>query len=186
MTQAPRLGPAGRIVLRTFLGGGLVLLLLAGWLGWLQWQRYEAALDAATPRIARLQGIALSHAELAQALEAGRATLAQFAYPASLESSRAAAELEARVREAFVGAGVNIIGSQQMPARAGSGYEEIVLSLSVQGDLAQILHGLRSLDGLVPKLRIEQLRLQPMDIHRPDAQSVNAQLRVVALRLQGP
>ncbi|MBI1905193.1 MAG: hypothetical protein HYS20_02970 [Rhodocyclales bacterium] len=183
----PSLGAAGRMVVVTLAGALSVLCVMVVWLGWVQWQRYDAALDTAAPRIARMQGIAVAHQEIATALEGTRAILSRYAYPPEVEAVRAASDFQARVRDVLQAAGLNIVGSQQFPARAGAGFEEIGLSLSLQGTLAQLRIGMIALRTIAPSVRVDQMRLQPVDSRagqdKPVAQQLNVQTRLIVFRI---
>lgn len=190
LSTAPRLGVAGRMVV-TVLAGALALLAITViWLGWVQWQRYDAVLETVTPRIARMQGIAMAHQEIGEALAATRAVLSDYAYPVEVESARAASDFQTRVRDVLQAAGLNIVGSQQYPARPGAGFDEIGLSLSLQGDLPQLQRGLAALQAIAPRVRVEQIRLQPLATRQAQAQSqspaqqLNVQTRLIVFRIR--
>lgn len=185
--DAPSLSVAGRTVAGTLAGLAVALCVLAVWLGWVQWQRYDAALDAAAPRIARVQGLAMAHQEIGAALEGTRAILSRYAYPPEVEAVRAASDFQTRVRDVLQAAGLNIVGSQQFPARAGAGFEEIGLSLSLQGTLPQLRIGMTALRTVAPRVRVDQMRLQPVDSRagqdKPVAQQLNVQARLIVFRI---
>jgi general secretion pathway protein M len=173
------------------LAGVLALFFsIAIWLGWVQWQHYDAVLETVTPRIARMQGIAIAHQDIREVLTTTRAILSDYAYPAEVESARVASDFQGRVRDAFQAAGLNIVGSQLLPARPNAGFDEIGLSLSLQGGLPQLQRGLTALQAIVPRVRVEQIRLQPLATRQAQAQSqspaqqLNVQTRLIVFRIR--
>lgn len=187
-STSPRLGSSGRMVVSVLVGVLLLIVVVGVWLGWVQWQRYEAVLATTAPRIARMQGIATAHQEIGEALAATRAVLSRYAYPAEAESARAASDFQTRVRDVLQAAGLNIVGSQQYPARPGAGFDEIGLSLSLQGDLPQLRRGLAALQTIEPRVRIEQMRLQPAATRpgqeQSSSQQLNVQTRLIVFRIK--
>jgi hypothetical protein len=147
-----------------FVVGALLCALFVAacaYFAWERWQRYQDFLSDAEPRIARLQGLVQSEEAIAEALAAARARVADYAYPESVEPTRAASDLQNRVRDALQGAGVRITDSQQLPGRRVDGLEEISLNLGFLAELPQLESALASLMQLTPYVRIERLRLQP-------------------------
>lgn len=174
----------------------LVLLLVTGlYLVWERWQKYDAALEAIEPRVARVAGILVARDDIASTLDATRARAAAYAYPHTLDPARVASELQNRVRDVFQGAGMSVQGSQQMPPRSAPDHQEIALVVNAQGELPQLEAALGKLRSLSPRLRIESITLQPL-IRRPSArqrqvgvtspQTLSLQIRLVANRLMSP
>jgi hypothetical protein len=157
----PRLTPEAAWVL--VVGAVLCALVVAvcTYFAWERWQRYQDFLSDAEPRIARLQGLVQSEQAIAEALDAARARVADYTYPESVEPTRAAADLQNRVRDALQGAGVRITDSQQLPGRRVDGLEEISLNIGFLAELPQLERSLSGLMQLTPYVRIERLRLQP-------------------------
>ncbi|MCK0509358.1 type II secretion system protein GspM [Aromatoleum anaerobium] len=176
----------------------LVLMLFTGlYLVWDRWQKYEAALEAIEPRVARLAGILVARDDIASTLDATRVRAAAYAYPHTLDPARVASELQSRVRDVFQGAGMSVQGSQQMPPRSAPDHQEIALVVNAQGGLPELEAALRTLRTLSPRLRIESITLQPSIIRtsarlrqpvggRNPPQMLSVQIRLVANRLTSP
>ena len=129
---------AARVVVAA--GSGVVLLILVIWvsqcIGWLV--ANLSAIDTAEPRIARLAG----YAEVEERLKDTIATLdteaAMLAFPASIDSSQAGAQLQQQLRAFAETAGLTVRGSQleQDPAdeEAGRVFDELTVQLNMVGE----------------------------------------------------
>lgn len=186
---SPGLGRDGRLVLIVVVVAALALAALVAAIAAAQMTRYEAALDGANPRIARLAGVLEASDEITAALDVARGAAARYAYPSDLESARAASDFQTRIRDVFQAAGMNVVGTQQFPARDVEGMEEISLGVSAQGSLEQLRGALAALRNVSPVVRVEQIRLQPVVIAAtPDQnppQQLNVQARFMAIRMKG-
>jgi len=145
------------------IGGAIVaLIFMTAWVAYSQWQRYENELESIGPRVARLEGILEASEETKTAMEETALSVSQYAYRSNGDPTRIDSDFQSRVRDIVQGSGLEVVNTQQLPAKAGSGYDEISLSFSASGDLSQLEEALTMLRAEEPRIRIEQLRLQPI------------------------
>lgn len=179
----------GRWVLGVIGGSAALLVVVALLFAWAQWQRYDAVLATDEPRIARVTGIMQAREAIEEALQLARQKVSGYGYPADTEVAKVASDLQAKMRDAFQSAGLNIVGSQQFPPRIVGEYQEVAMSVSAMGDTGQVQKALEALTRLVPHVRVEQLRLQPViiatNITQQPPQQISLQARLSVIHLQG-
>lgn len=169
----------GSVVLVVVLVYGAALAYIASKAAWA-----EETLGEIEPRYARLLGVRGAADEIRQARGAAEAELAQYSYPPASGVDRVGADLQQRLRTVAEKAGVAVSGSQIVTGKADRGLEEVVVSMTMEADLAQ-LHGLLSgLRSLAPAVYIDTLAMQPTRAVGSAGQRVNVQARFVALKVQ--
>jgi general secretion pathway protein M len=140
----------------------LLLLPVAGAALYL-WSKHQWATDRLAevePRYARLLGLEASQAELAQAQRAAQTHLARFAYPASQDASQAGADAQQRVRSVATVAGLTLVSSQVLPAKAEGGFDRIPLAVRMEGEMSALQAVLVVLASEQPVIHFESMNLQ--------------------------
>lgn len=139
------------------------------------------ALGELEPRHARLAGLQHVGPRIDAAVEGSREQLARFVFPAATPSERIGTELQQRIRQLAVTAGLAVVNSRILPARAQDSLEFVGVVVTVQGDAA----GLRSLLLVLPEehpaLLLDAATLQGAR-GREQAGRLTAQLTVGAMR----
>ena len=122
-------------------------------------QSAQETLQALEPRYARLLGLEGEHERLEQALTQTTELLEAAAYPAALDTGRVGADLQQRLRAASEGAGFVVVSSRIAAANPLQGFDEIPLSLRLEGSLANLEAMLRALPALRPAVHLRSLSL---------------------------
>jgi general secretion pathway protein M len=120
-------------------------------------QSAQETLQALEPRYARLLGLEGEHERLEQALTQTTELLEAAAYPATLDTGRVGADLQQRLRAASEGAGFVVVSSRVAAANPLQGFDEIPLSLRLEGSLANLEAMLRALPALRPAVHLRSL-----------------------------
>jgi general secretion pathway protein M len=166
----------------------LVLLLLLPVLGtalylWNKHQWATGRLAEVEPRYARLLGLEASQAELAQAQRAAQAHLARFAYPASQDVSQTGADAQQRVRNVATVAGLTLVSSQVMPAKAEGAFDRIPMTVQLEGDMGALQAVLVVLASEKPAVHFESMSLQTIGAVRPEVPArLQIQFKLFVLR----
>jgi general secretion pathway protein M len=160
----------------------LPLVLVGGYL-FSKYQWAETALADLEPRYARLLGLEASGAELDQALAQSAALLARQVYPASQDVSQAGNDAQQRIRNIATRAGLSIVSSQVLPAKAEKQFDRIPLTVRVEGELPALQAALVVLAGESPAINFETLSAQTIGAVKPEVpQRLNVQFNLFILR----
>ena len=142
---------------------GLVVCLLLGGFALLVVQKHRAAAQRiadAEPRYARMLGLQQQRPELDAALAHSKALRAQYVYPATEDAAQTGNAAQQRTRDIFSSAGLQIVSSQVLPAKAEKGVERIPLSVRVEGDLLSLQSALAVLFSQSPVIFLDDLDVQ--------------------------
>jgi general secretion pathway protein M len=129
----------------------------------------EERLETIEPRFARLAGLALDKGELATALAASKGAVARHIYPASREVSQAGNDAQQRARDVFSRAGLEVLSSQVLPAKASKQFDRIPLTLRVEGEYLVFQTALAAMPSLTPTLFVDGFNVQSIPGAKPDA-----------------
>ncbi len=150
---------------------GSLLLLLAVPFGYIVEKKLwaDGVIDDIEPRYARLLGLQEMAERIERARAQAEAVLQAQAYPASLDTDRAGADLQQRLRAAAQQAGLSILGSQvttvpPAPVREGvpaEPFERIAVNITLEADLPTLQGMLEALRQQRPAIHVESLSLQP-------------------------
>lgn len=167
------------------LAAGLLLLLAT--LFWLQ-QSYRNAVTATAtlePRHARIQGIAEAGPELAAMHASARRQLEAVAYGPELDDSNVGTGIQQRTRRYATQAGLEVSGSQILPARAREGFAEIGVNVTVQGSMSALQNFLATLQQEPPRLYVTSINLSPRRVRRNelDQQVITATVNISGYRV---
>lgn len=142
----------------------LVLLLVALGAGYLlsraQWA--SDTLETIEPRHARLLGLKAEQAPLQAAFESAATQIGALAYGADQSAERVGTDLQQKIRAAAAEAGFSVIGSQIMPGRSLDGFEEVPVSITLEGALEHLALLLDELSEARPLVKVVSLNLIPL------------------------
>ena len=179
-----------RLTLGIALGG--LLLLLAVPLGYLvdktAWA--NGVIEEIEPRHARLLGLEEVGERIERERAKAEATLSALVYPASLDTDRAGADLQQRLRTLAQQVGLNILGSQIVtvppgPTRDGAPvepFERIAVNINLEADLSALQNMLAALQQQQPAIHVESLSLRPSR-GTGEGQRLSVQARLSAFRV---
>lgn len=158
----------------------LSVLVMAAWSLRQEGSQRRAELE---PRIARLLGVQQHHEQLKQANEAATTQLAGLIYPATVDATMTGTKMQQDVRKAIEKAGMSVVGSRVRAVKVVTGYDEISLDLTVEGDMAALEKTLLEIPKLRPVVVIEETDFKPKR-GRNGPHIVVAKFRLTSLRLQ--
>lgn len=141
----------------------LVFCALLGAGVWLVMQKHGAAaqrIEDIEPRYARMLGLQQQRNELDKALQLVKTMRAQYVYPATEDSAQTGNAAQQRTRDIFSSAGLQIISSQVLPAKAEKGMERIPMSVRAEGDLLSLQSALAALSSQSPAILLDELDVQ--------------------------
>jgi general secretion pathway protein M len=165
-----------------------LLTLMALWGGGLALDVYRKAQSRVTelePRYARLQGIRAKSKDLESTDAKAAALLAQLAYPSTLEVTQAGNDAQQRLRTIFIGAGLEVISSQVLPAKAEKEFDRIPLSVRLEGELLGLQSALAVLSSQTPAILVEGFSVQVVGAIRADKpQRLTSQFSMYVLRVR--
>ena len=145
-----------------------------------------ARLAEIEPRYARMLGIDASRAELGRALSESAETLGRYTYPSSQGASQAGNEAQQRVRDISTKAGLTLISSQVLPAKAEGLFDRIPLVVKLEGDLPSLQAALVVLSAQTPALNFEGFSVQTIGAVKPEVQQrLAVQFNLFVLRVRG-
>ncbi len=178
-----------KIVSRQSVAAGVVVLacliplLAVGAYAVSRYRWAEARLAELEPRYARLQGFDESRSALTQAAARAKDSLAQYVYPASLDVTQAGNDAQQRARATSSGAGLSVVSSQVLPAKAEGPFEKIPLTVRLEGDLPALQAALLALSREAPSINFEGMTVQALGAARPElAQRLSIQFNLFVLR----
>jgi general secretion pathway protein M len=135
------------------------------------------------PRYARMTGLEASRAELSRALSGSVDVLGRYVYPASQDVSQAGNDAQTRVRDISTKAGLTLVSSQVLPARAEGPFDRIPLTVRLEGDLPAMQAALVVLLAQTPALNFEGFSVQTIGAVKPEVQQrLNIQFNLFVLR----
>ena len=156
------------------------MLSLASWFFY-----YDERVNELEPRIARLQGYALSVEELRESAESVQLTLAEVAFTSSGDAAATGTEVQQIARRYMEAAGFNVTGSQLLVPLTHDGFDEIRVGLDVSGPMEALDQVLVDLSASRPALLVSAINLAPARTRRGDlSQMITGSLRISAVRLQ--
>lgn len=147
----------------------------------------KATLAEIEPRYARLLGIRAAAETIRHSRSAAETELARYAYPASTGLDRIGTDLQQRLRSIAEQAGIAVSGSQIVAGKTDRGIEEVVVSLNIEIDPAQLNAMLKGVESQTPAIYVDSLVMNPARLARGAAgagQRVNVQARFSALKVQ--
>lgn len=158
-------------------------LLVAGYWVYDFHQRTQADIEAMTPRIARLEGMAAQQQVFEDHAQLARNLINVYAWPANVEQTRQANELQERIRTAIEQTGLKIEGLQAKDLGLQDGYQRTRISLRFDGNLLQLQEALLALRGITPTLVHERLTIKNEGPLRPAAmQRLTGSMDILVLK----
>ena len=174
-----------KIALLVLLLALLLPLALLGFYAVQQHRQADSRLQELQPRYARLLGMQQHADELDKARGQAREMLKKYTYPAAQEVSQAGNDAQQRVRNTFSAAGLNIVSSQVLPAKAEKPFDRIGLSVRAEGDLLALQTALVGLSGQSPAILVDGFNVQTIGAARADKpQRLGVQFSLSVLREQ--
>lgn len=162
-------------VLLVFFLGAVFLLSRAQWA--------NDTLATIEPRHARLMGLKAEQVQLQAAFDAAAAQIGALAYPVDQGSERVGTDLQQKLRTIASEAGFSVVGSQIMPFRQIEGFEEVPVSIILEGSLGHLMQLLDELGDARPLVRVVSLNLIPLRGRGVSAQRhIRADLSVASVR----
>lgn len=190
---------------RAVLGMVLAALLLVVWLivstllGWLL--NNVETMSSTEPRIARLAGYASVETRIAETVTALEAQASALAFPATMDTSQAGAQLQQQLRAFAEDAGLTVRGSQlvQKPAQSEEerSFDELTVQLTMNGEPIAIDDFLTQVHEAEPMMVIEALdvsrqrmsareRRRRQSTNTLNVDELNVIARITAARLVNP
>lgn len=147
-------------------------------------QRVYGLLGDLEPRYARLTGLVNYKAELEALNVKADEQLKRLTYPSSQNLTQAGNDAQQRIRGIFVDSKLNVISIQVLPPRKeDSKFDQIPISLRVEGDLMGIQNALVKLANQTPIVLVESLSIQTIGAVKPaSAQRLGGQFGLLVLR----
>ncbi|WP_040516031.1 type II secretion system protein GspM [Gilvimarinus chinensis] len=118
-------------------------------------------IERIVPQIARLKGLAGAEEQLEAAVQNSESVLLQLVYPASSDSSALGNNMQQQMREIFREAGVDVSGSQVMPASEEGVLQRVRVKLNASTDMLSLVYLLELLDAARPLVVIDSIDLKP-------------------------
>ena len=126
-------------------------------------QRHRAAhqyLVDTEPRFARMLGLQKQRPELDIALARAKTQRGEYVRPATDDAAQTGNAAQQRIRDILSGAGLQIISSQVLPAKADKDVERIPISVRAEGDLLALQAALVGLSGQTPIIFLDDFSVQ--------------------------
>lgn len=136
------------------------------------YQRYhnaQAVLQQIEPRYARLTGLLGEQERIHAALTTTQASLARYAYPASVPLDRVGAEVQQRVRALAEAAGLTVSNSQITAPREHEHFIQINFAMTVVGDAEAFVTFSARLSQQEPLVRLDQINLNAFQLREGTA-----------------
>lgn len=128
---------------------------------WQKHQYLEKSLEDIAPRYARLLGLSENREALGQSLLQVQQRKAQVLYPYEGDAAQLGNNIQTRLRNALVKAGMTVVSSEvkvEAPSD-GATSEEIHVHMAVDGKLSEVQLGLIALDEIKPSIWLEDLQV---------------------------
>lgn len=175
-------GPQSLLLLLIAAAAALPLALGGAYL-WHKRQWAQERLAELEPRHARLLGLEASAEPLRAARAQSQALLAQYVYAAQLDASQVGNDAQQRVRDLFSAAGLQMLSSQVLPAKAQGLVDRVPLSVRTEGELLALQSALALLSGQRPAIVVDALDVQTLGLVRADApQKLSVRFDLFVLR----
>lgn len=139
----------------------LLLLCLGLWVyGKHQWALQQLA--TVEPRYARMLGMREQQSEIAQALQRVQAVRAQYLHSSAAQAgAQVGAAVQQQLRAVMSGAGLSVTSSQVRSSEEEQGpYERVMISMTVDGDIADVYTALQGLREIRPVVWIDELTIE--------------------------
>lgn len=137
----------------------VVLVVLVGWAYWANWARYRSAQEQLETRMARLDGILASSAEIDTRLAQARAAVSPWFHPGGSDGQNAALQ---GLRDLVVASGATLVSSQAaaVPAESDQKLPKVRISATVTGEWAQLVQLGDALQAKRPPYLVHALNIQ--------------------------
>lgn len=146
-----------------------------------QWVQNHLA-EFIGPRYARLAGLKAGGDALSAAAARANELEALYVYEGGQDANQMGNEVQQRVRSLLTAAGMSILSSQVLPAKAESGLERISLSVRAEGDIASLHSALIGMAEHRPAVIIDQINIQSQDMPDRGVQRLSVQFGFLILR----
>lgn len=140
----------------------LLLLLGMGMLVYGKHQWAQEQLSTVEPRYARMLGMRQQQGEIEQALQRLQAQRGQYIYPGTEAGAQVGAAVQQKLRSIMGAAGLSVTSSQVQvrPAEEENGpYERVVISVTAEGEMADVHTALLGLYDIRPIIWIDELTI---------------------------
>ena len=158
-TDAGALHPWARNAAVVTAALGFLFLLLLALVYWLNWARYERAREQIESRIARLDGVLASSAEIDARLARARRSISPWLHQGGDAGQNAILQ---RLRDLVVSSGATLISSQAatVPAESERKLPKVRVSATVSGEWAQLVQLSAALQAQRPPYLVHSLNIQ--------------------------
>lgn len=143
----------------------------------------QERMDELAPRYARLLGLEGAQERLTQIeAEAGRLLL-QYTYPAAQDVAQTGNDAQQRVRSIFTNAGLEIVSSQVLPAKAEKYFDRISLVVRLEGNLPSLQSAMTVLSEQSPAIIVDGFTVQTIgSVKAETLQRLGIQFNLTVLR----
>ena len=152
------------------------------------WQKHSWAttlLSELEPRHARLQGLRAIKPALEVAVKDAHVLLAQHAYPATLDATKAGNDAQQRIRAMFAESQLTVDSIQVVEAKESEHFQRIGVVLRVEGTLQALQDALLKIRAQSPTILVDSFTLQSTGQVRPaSTQRVSGNFNFSVLRLR--
>jgi general secretion pathway protein M len=127
----------------------------------------QARLDELEPRHARLQGVRDLLPDLEKATQNAQTKLAQSAYPATTDITKAGNDVQQRIRSVFESSQLAIVSIQVLEPKEEEGFQRIRVTLQAEGTLSKFQEAAIRLKDLTPLVMVDGFSFQSVGAVRP-------------------
>lgn len=170
----------------------LMLFMVSGL--WSLRQQYAEEIESVTPRTARMSGFIQSVSQLEEAASRVDQVLEGTAYPNVRDSDTTAASMQQEIREVMATSGLSVSGSQIFPPQAVNGFEQLILDITVTGNINSLDEAIASIGALRPIVIVESMSIKLLPARRSrksqesefpteDQRGLTVGFRLLSLRL---
>lgn len=172
----------------------LLLVLMAVMKLWGIRDGYDERIERIVPRIARLEGLALSEERLKAASGEVQVALQELAYAPGGQVAMDSAAMQQTVRSVMTEAEMSVSGSQILPPRREENVQQLGLDVTAEGSVDSLAEVLIQLRALRPLVVIENVTIKPSRTRRPqskvpqghDVRRLSARFTLVSFKLLDP
>ena len=163
------------------MGAVLLLLLIFAWLYWSNWSRYDSALNQVESRVARVDGLLASSAEVDSRLAQARQSVNPWLFKGGSEGQNAVLQ---RLRDLVVTSGATLISSQiaVVPAENEQKLPKARVSATISGEWAHLVQLGVAIERQRPPFLVHALNIQ----REGQANSKTAQKARMTLQIDAP
>lgn len=147
---------------------------------------YRDDIASVEPRIARLDGLIASEAQLRESLSGVTNLLNDHVYPSSSDAAAVAASLQAEVRRTLGDVGLEVTNSQVLAPRKRERFDWVAVKVVARGSLEQLDQGLADLNRYRPVIFVESVDAFPNRRNRRaegEEQVLTVSLQLMSLRV---